>query len=127
MAEFAGDSQDGLVSLRTYGVSGEGAALAAHATADPNNGDNRLTGVAAVSDDETFAVGSTLDDASGNLQTLILSGGEHAPWTRVASPSPADDGDNQLSTIAKVGRDLWAVGAFDGPDAQQTLILHRCR
>ena len=123
----AGDSQDGMVSLRTFGVAGEGAALAAHATADPNGGDNRLTGVAAVSDDETLAVGSTLDDASGNLQTLIVSGGEHASWNRVPSPSPADDGDSQLSTIAKVGRDLWAVGAFDGPDAQQTLILRRCR
>jgi hypothetical protein len=123
----AGDSQDGLVSLRTFGVSGEGRALALHATDDPNVGDDRLTGVAAVSDDETFAVGSTLSDATGNLETLIVAGGEHTPWTRVASPSPADDGDNQLSTVARVGRDLWAVGGFDGPDAQQTLILHRCR
>jgi hypothetical protein len=123
----AGDAQDGLVSLRTLGVSGEGAALARHSTADPNGGDNRLTGVVAVSDDETFAVGSTLDDASGSLQTLIVSGGEHSPWKRVPSPSPADDGDSQLSSVAKVDADLWAVGGFDGPDAAQTLIMRRCR
>ena len=49
-------------------------------------------------------------------------------WARVPSPNPSADGDNQLAAVAEVGRhDLWAVGAFDGPDAAQTLILHRCR
>ena len=98
-----------------------------HATDDPNAGDDRLTGVAAVSDNGTFAVGSTLSDATGNLETLVLTGGAHTPWTRVTSPNPADDGDSQLSSVARVGHDLWATGGFDGPDAQQTLILHRCR
>jgi hypothetical protein len=94
----------------------------------PAFGDNRLTGVAAASDDESWAVGSFLDDASGNLQTLVVKGSETQPWVPVASPSPSTDGDNQLSTVAKVSpHDLWAVGAFDGPHAQQTLILHRCQ
>jgi hypothetical protein len=122
-----GDSQDGQVSLRTLAVIGEGKALAAHPTPNPNLGDNRLTGVAAAGDNQTWAVGSTLNDSTGGLETLIVSGGEGAAWTRVTSPNPASDGNNQLSTIAKVGRDVWAVGGFDGPDALQTLILHRCR
>jgi len=123
-----GDAQDGVVSLRTFALSGEGAGFSLQGTPDPATGDNRLTGVAAVSDDESWAVGSYLDDASGNLLTLIAGGGEGKPWARVASHSPAGDGDSQLATVGKVGaRDLWAVGSFDGPDAQQTLILHRCR
>ncbi|HVV15554.1 MAG TPA: hypothetical protein VHH90_00015 [Polyangia bacterium] len=122
-----GDSQDGTVSLRTLAVIGEGNALAANDTPNPNLLDDRLTGVAAISDDQTFAVGSTLDDSSGGLQTLIVAGGEGGPWTRVASPNPSVDGNNQLAMIAKVSGDLWAVGGYDGPDAGQTLILHRCR
>src|SRR5262249_21735307 len=67
-----GDAQDGVVSLRTLALAGDGGALARQPTANPALGDNRLTGVAAVSDDVTFAVGSTLTDA-GNLESLILT------------------------------------------------------
>ena len=57
-----------------------------------------------------------------------MSGGERSVWNRVPSPSPGGDGDTELAAIAEVGRhDLWAVGRFDGPDAAQTLALHRCR
>ena len=123
-----GDAQDGVVSLRTFALSGEGASFAVQGTPDPAKGDNRLMGVAAVNDDESWAVGSYLDDASGNLLTLIATGGEGRPWKQVASPSPAADGNSQLAAVTKVGAsDLWAVGGFDGPDAQQTLILHRCK
>jgi hypothetical protein len=124
-----GDAQDGVVSLRTFGLSGEGTHFTLQGTPDPNTGDNRLTGVAAVGDDESWAVGSTLDGASGNLLTLIATGGEGSAWTQVASPSPGfDNGDSQLATLTKVGKhDLWAVGGFDGPAAAQTLVLHRCR
>jgi hypothetical protein len=123
-----GDAQDGVVSLRTFALSGEGARFSVQGTPDPASGDNRLTGVAAVSDDESWAVGSYLDDASGNLLTLIATGGEGKPWRQVASPSPAADGNSQFSAVTNVGaRELWAVGGFDGPDAQRTLIVHRCK
>jgi hypothetical protein len=122
-----GDAQDGVVSLRTLALAGDGGALAQQPTVDPNHGDNRLTGVAAVNDDETFAVGSTLTDA-GNLESLIVTGGERSTWDRVPSPSPGGDGDTELAAVIAVGgHNLWAVGRFDGPDATQTLALHRCR
>ncbi len=124
----AGDAQDGVVSLRTFALTSEGARVSLQVTPSPVVGDNRLTGVAAVNDDESWAVGSYLDDASGNVLTLIATGAEGEPWAQVPSPSPADDGNSQLATVAKVGaHDLWAVGGFDGPDAAQTLILHRCK
>jgi hypothetical protein len=123
-----GDSQDGVVSLRTLALRSEGDAFSVQDTTNPSVRDDRLTGVAAVGDDESWAVGSFLDAVSGNLRTLIETGGEGGVWTPVTSPNPNDDGDNQLAAVARVGgRDLWAVGAFDGPDAAQTLIVHRCK
>jgi hypothetical protein len=123
----AGDAQDGVVSLRTFALSSEGARFSVQGTPDPATGDDRLMGVTAVGDDASWAVGSYLDDASGNVLTLIASGGEGAPWTQVPSPSPANGGgDSQLSAVTHVGRDLWAVGGFDGPDALQTMVIHRC-
>src|SRR5262249_18094411 len=123
-----GDAQDGVVSLRTFALSSEGAAFAVQRTANPTVRDNRLTGVAVVTEDESWAVGSFIDKKSGSLQTLIVSGAEQGVWNAVASPNPSAGGDNQLSTVTKVGaHDLWAVGAFDGADAAQTLVIHRCR
>jgi hypothetical protein len=123
-----GDAQDGVVSLRTFALSSEGSSFSVQPTANPAVGDNRLMGVTAVNDDESWAVGSFLDDTSGSLFTLIVTGGERGTWTPVTSPNPSNGGDNQLSAVTKVGaHDLWAVGGFDGPDAQQTLVAHRCR
>jgi hypothetical protein len=123
----AGDAQDNVVGLRTLAITGERRALSRQDTADPGVGDNRLTGVAAVRDGETWAVGSTLSDDSGNLESLVVTGGERGAWQRVPSPSPASDGDTQLAAVAQVSKhELWAVGTFDGPDAKQTLILHHC-
>jgi hypothetical protein len=123
-----GDAQDGVVSLRTFALASEGAGFAVQETTNPSSGDNRLTGVAAVNDNESWAVGSFLDPISGSLFTLIVSGGEGGTWNEVASPNPSDGGNNQLAAIAMVGQhDLWAVGAFDGENAAQTLIVHRCR
>jgi hypothetical protein len=123
-----GDLQDGVVSLRTFAETAERGFFSRPSTANPSVRDDRLTGVAAPSDHESWAVGSYLDADSGNLRTLIETGSETGAWTQVDSPSPATDGDNQLAAVASVGaHDLWAVGAFDGPDAAQTLIVHRCK
>jgi hypothetical protein len=123
-----GDAQDGVVSLRTFALTSEGTAFSVQRTANPSVGDNRLMGVTAVNDGESWAVGSFLDEGSGSLQTLIVTGGEHGVWSPVTSPNPSDGGDNQLAAVTTVGaHDLWAVGGFDGPNAAQTLVVHRCR
>ena len=36
-------------------------------------------------------------------------------------------GDSLLGGAVAVGHDVWAVGAYDGPKAQKSLILHTCR
>ena len=122
-----GDAQDGVHSVRTFAEGSEQGRFSVQSTANPSTGDNRLTGVVAVDDDDTWAVGGVLDTASGNVNTLILRGGEHSPWANVVSPNPSADGSSQLSSVTLVESDLWAVGGFDGPDAAQTLVLHRSK
>jgi hypothetical protein len=122
-----GDAQDGVHSLRTFAVSSEPAGIAVQPTANPSDGDNRLAGIVAPSDDETWAVGGYLDTASGSQRTLVLHGGQGATWTQEPSPSPSVSGDSQLASVSQVGSALWAVGTFDGDNAKQTLVLSRCR
>jgi hypothetical protein len=122
-----GDAQDGVHSLRTLAESSDCGLFSIQATANPSTDDNRLAGVVSVSADETWSVGNFRDAKSGNQQTIILRGGEGGTWKQQPSPNPSPDGDNQLGGVSKAGpHDLWAVGAFDGPNAAQTLILHRC-
>jgi hypothetical protein len=122
-----GDAQDGVHSLRTFAAASQSSPLGIVTTANPSDGDNRLSGIAAVQD-ESWAVGAFLDKASGSQQTLILHGAGGAAWTQVPSPNPSASGDNLLAAVANVaGHDLWAVGAFDGDNAKQTLVLHRCQ
>jgi hypothetical protein len=123
-----GDAQDGIKSLRTFAAASESARFAIQPTVNPSDGDNRLAGIVAPTDDDTWAVGAYLDTSAGNQRTLVLHGAEGAAWTQVPSPSPSASGDSLLAAIADVaGRDLWAVGAFDGDNAKQTLVLHRCQ
>lgn len=86
--------------------------------------DNHLYGIDAKSSNVGWAVGSFMDPA-GDMKTLVLAGGLSG-WSRVASPSPSGaGGDSVLGSVAVVGaNDAWAVGAFDGPNALQTLVLH---
>jgi hypothetical protein len=122
-----GDAQDGVDSLRTFAAASEHGVFKVQTADNPSTGDNRLAGIAAVNDDETWAVGNYLDVASGAQRTLIVSGGEGAPWTQAPSPNPSQSGDNQLGGVTLVGgAQLWAVGAFDGDSAKQTLIIRRC-
>ena len=92
--------------------------------ASPNAGslDNVLSGVAAVSASDVWAVGYYL---SSSPQTLI----EHwngKSWSVVASPNVASS-PNVLSGVAAVSaRDSWAVGNYfkSSSSPYQTLTLH---
>jgi hypothetical protein len=119
-----GDAQDGVVSLRTFAEARDHRTFSIVDTANPSVRDDRLAGVALLGD--TWAVGNYIDEASGSQSTLIERSDGHA-WVQVSSPNPSSDGDNQLAAVAATAaNDLWAVGVFDGPDAAQTLVLHRC-
>jgi hypothetical protein len=87
----------------------------------PNANDssqNVLTGVAAVSSTDVWAVGYTLQS---NYRTLI----EHwdgSSWTIVPSPNIGPYG-NYLSAVAALApNDVWAVGATNNDGS--TLVLH---
>jgi hypothetical protein len=86
-------------------------------------GDNHLYGIALDTANLGWAVGSFLDPA-GNMETLVLAGGDSG-WSRVPIPSPSTTGDSVLGGVTLVGgTDVWAVGAFDGANALQTLVEH---
>jgi hypothetical protein len=100
------------------------------ATENPFNGARQvLNGVAAVSHGNVWAVGQTIDTATGSFlpdRTLILHWNGTA-WTVVPSPDhPAED---VLSGVAAVSSgNVWAVGRFTdrstGFPVDRTQILH---
>ncbi len=89
-------------------------------------GPNHFYGVGAAADGVSWAVGSTFDRASGRQSTLIERADPGGSYVAEASPNPSRSGDSLLADMAAIGSDLWAVGAYDGPNAQRSLILHSC-
>jgi hypothetical protein len=94
--------------------------------ASPNPGgpsnDNELTGVAATSSTNAWAVGSSPDNGG---KTLI----EHwngTAWQQVASPNPGSPSSNYLFGVAATSStNAWAVGSYNNlHGAQATLIEH---
>jgi hypothetical protein len=78
---------------------------------------SRLTGVAAVSGGEAWAVGD--DEADGLV--LHFTGGR---WTRASIP-PVDAAEQLNGVAATSATDVWVVGEAGGNGADmQTLILH---
>lgn len=89
-------------------------------------GDNHLYGVAFSNANLGWAVGSEMDSA-GAMETIVLSGGPGG-WSHVSSPSPGlANGDSVFGGVASIGGTVvWAVGAYDGVNAVQTMI-QRCQ
>ncbi len=88
--------------------------------------DNNFYGIGAAPDGTAWAVGAT-SDAKGRQFTLIEREAAGGRWNIEPSPSPSRAGSSLLADVAAIGHDVWAVGAFDGPQAQRSLILHSCR
>lgn len=92
----------------------------------PNRGsltDNELLSVEAVSPDEVWAVGYSIDDAGvGQTLTMRWNGAE---WGIVSSPNVGPEG-NALRDLAVVSAgDVWAVGfSVDERERLNTLSLH---
>jgi hypothetical protein len=86
-----------------------------------------LNGVAAVSANDIWAVGSSGDPSSIPLQTLT----EHwdgTSWSIIPSPSPGTYNGNVLNAVAAISsNDVWAVGWYQsGPSGQEggALTMH---
>jgi hypothetical protein len=89
-------------------------------------GENHLVGVALDSRGVAWAVGHSADVQDKNARTLIARN-DGSSWTVVSSQNATVKGNNMLGGIAIVGGDMWAVGSFDGVNAAQTLVMHRCQ
>lgn len=103
---------------------------------NPGSANNLLHGVAAISRDDAWAVGSYIDAGTGagnapgdagTERTLILHW-DGKTWQQVPSPSP-DAVRNRLFGIVALSKDdIWAVGAygqdFTAEGASRTLVLH---
>jgi hypothetical protein len=86
------------------------------ASPNPGTGAGGLSGVAATSASNAWAVGST------GAGTLILHW-NGTKWTHVASPSPGMNAGLGGVSAASAAN-AWAVGAFYNGSLQRTLILH---
>jgi len=92
---------------------------------NPSTTGNILNGVAAISADDAWAVGSYYDSQKNVLETLT----EHwdgTKWTAVSSPSPGAYAYNILTGVAAASAsDVWTVGYFQSSNgALVTLIEH---
>jgi hypothetical protein len=90
----------------------------------PNSagGANGLNGVAAVSANDVWAVGSYYSSATASTRTLIERW-DGSQWSIVPSPN-VGAGNNALSDVAVVSpTDIWAVGSYSGATGYQTLTL----
>jgi hypothetical protein len=90
--------------------------------ADAPNSDSDLRGVAAVTANDMWAVGSSLDE---NFYMHTLT--EHwdgSTWTQVASPDPGLANNLLFAVAAPAGNDAWAVGWKANTNIPQPLFLH---
>lgn len=90
----------------------------------PDPRGNLLTGVAAVSPSDVWAVGGSGGRYSNGLRNTLVEHWDGSSWSVVASPNPGS-GLNELTGVAAGGPDdVWAVGyTSDGGDPR-TLIEH---
>jgi len=123
-----GEAQSDRVNFRTIAAQSSSGVWSLDQPINVGRGENHLYGIASGLDGIQWAVGTRLDAASGNLLTLVERR-DTSGWTVEASPNPGlANGNTMLSGVAIFGEtDGWAVGEFDGANAEQTLVLHRCQ
>jgi hypothetical protein len=71
--------------------------------------DATLTGVRAVAEDETWAVGTTTDPDTGRGRALLARW--HTDFEWVPAVKPEDTEDVVLTDVAGAGGDVWVVGS----------------
>jgi hypothetical protein len=70
-----------------------------------------------------WAVGSYVDPATDNNNTLVLQG-TNGTWTTNPAPNPGN-GSNILGGITNVAGGLWAAGVYDDGGSEIPLIMQR--
>src|ERR1022692_1830765 len=114
-------------SLQTVVLHWNGTAWKHVPSPDPGGSlsDNFLSGVAATSASNAWAVGSYSNDAAGVVQTIILRWNGTA-WKHVRSPDPGGSSTfNVLDGVAATSAsNAWAVGEYFHGTTDQTLVLH---
>ena len=119
-----GESQNYVQSSQTFALGSGKSKWSILPSDSVGTGENHLVSVAVTKKGEAWAVGHSADVYDKNALTLI----EHfdgSAWKAVTSPNATTDGNNFLGGIAVIDGDLWAVGTYDGANAEQTLILRR--
>jgi hypothetical protein len=111
-----------LVAVPTVGAANQAWSIVASPNVGPGN--NTLRAVAAVSNNDAWAVGYHDDEKTGGTSTLIQRW-NGTSWSIVDSPNGPNSGDNYLSGVAAVSsNDVWAVGHYtDANGVEQTLTL----
>jgi hypothetical protein len=114
---------------RSLIVHWNGSAWRQQSSPSPGSGVNNLSGVAATSATNAWAVGSYDNSANTSTQTLIVHWNGTA-WQQVPSPSPGGPGAGHASAlngiVATSATDAWAVGYYINSTTHlsQALIVH---
>jgi len=126
---FAGDAQDNVQNPVTLAEQYLNSQWTLRNSANIGTGENHFLGIAALSNDVVFSVGGAAPVTAAGINTLVERH-DSSGWFEEPSPSPgqANAGNSELAGITIISpADIWAVGAYDGRNASQTLILHRCQ
>ena len=95
--------------------------------ANPGGVGNTLDSVATTAADNTWAVGSYLNDTT--VASLILHW-NGTKWAQVSSPSPSPTSNFLFAVAASSASNAWAVGRFtddSGPTTvDKTFAIHCC-
>lgn len=121
---IVGDRENGTAPYTTEVASGAPSKLAL--VTSPNaTGENDLFGATTAADGSTYAVGWSVDPATGSYLSLIEHG-ENGVWSIDSSPDPGS-GSNGFASVAPIpGGGLWAVGVTSGKGNNATLVAHHC-
>jgi hypothetical protein len=92
-------------------------------TPDPGMTLNHLTGVAAVSANDVWAVGYSVADNRYDLHTLVLHW-DGSIWSVTPSPDMGTNRSYLYGVAAVSASDVWAVGYYYSVSKDQTFTLH---
>jgi hypothetical protein len=114
-------------SFKTLTLHWDGTSWTQVASPSPGGQFNTfLTGVAATSGHDVWAVGDYISSQDPSVTTLsLILHWDGTSWKQVDSPSPGPVGLTQLTSVAATSpTDAWAVGFFPDGTSDRNLILH---